>query len=246
MRLARPLFAVRDRVTAPESPWSPVERLVALALADHMDADGVCWPSQRALATWTGLGLRAVQAALARLTAPAGLFDEETGGSRRGERRSVSRYRLRTVAPRAAVTIAPDATVRGSTVAPRAARPSHHVRPEGTNEGNNNGAAVAAGREHVANVPAKRSDELAEAAACRTTCGEYAALTGRPLDEILWEFSEFKGRRLVRLDTAPLGWLRVTHDRVRAALISERKDRASKRPAPEPTGPVFVGPRKLA
>ena len=59
------------------------------------------------------------------------------------------------------------------------------------------------------------------------------ALTGKALDEVLWEFSEFKGRRLVRLDTAPLGWLRATHDRVRIALIEARK---AAEPAARPRG----------
>lgn len=77
-----------------------------------------------------------------------------------------------------------------------------------------------------------RSDELSEVEACEKTCREYMALSGRPLDEVLWEFSEFKGRRLVRLETAPHNWLRVTHDRIKAALMSLRAERSRPNVAP--------------
>jgi hypothetical protein len=101
-----PLFIVRDLVTATGSPWSPVERLVALGIADHMNGAGEAWPSQRAVAAWTGYSLRSVQEALGRLTGPGGIFDEETGGSRKGKRRTVSHYRLRAAAPHAIGTTA--------------------------------------------------------------------------------------------------------------------------------------------
>lgn len=89
-------------------------------------------------------------------------------------------------------------------------------------EGDNGGRAVARLVPRRQSPP-KPPPEPSEAEACAETCREYGTLTGKTQDEILWEFSEFKGRRLVRLETAPLGWLKVTHDRIRAALMEERQ-----------------------
>lgn len=74
-------------------------------------------------------------------------------------------------------------------------------------------------------VAQEREDERVEVAACRSTCAELTALTGKPLDEILYEYSDFRGRRLVRLETAPPKWLKVTHDRIRAAVIEAKRER---------------------
>jgi hypothetical protein len=82
-------------------------------------------------------------------------------------------------------------------------------------------------------VSPERAAELSEAAACEATCREYAALTGKALDEVLFDFSEFKNRRLMRFDPVPPAWLRVTHDRVKAALIEERRKR---QPQAQPAG----------
>ena len=80
-------------------------------------------------------------------------------------------------------------------------------------------------------VSPERQADLDEIKACEATCREYMTLTGKALDEVLWEFSEVKGHRLVRLDTAPAKWLRVTHDRVRSALIEARQEK--RKPAGE-------------
>lgn len=90
-----PLFTVRDRVTGPDSPFSPTERLVALCLGDHMNLEGEAWPSLRTIASWTGLGMTSVRTAVDRLCDGEGrMFDRERGGARPGARYEVARYRL--------------------------------------------------------------------------------------------------------------------------------------------------------
>jgi hypothetical protein len=91
-----PLFRVRGIVTAADSKFTGVERLVALCLGDHMNGSVEAWPSLRRIAAWTGLGITAVRAALERLCgADDGIFVREQGGARRGERYAAARYRLR-------------------------------------------------------------------------------------------------------------------------------------------------------
>lgn len=83
-----PLFAVRDRVIALALP--PHDRLVALCIGDHMNTEGVAWPSRRRIGEWTGLASSTVRACLRRLcSGPAPVFVSETGGSR-----SSNTYRL--------------------------------------------------------------------------------------------------------------------------------------------------------
>lgn len=80
-------------------------------------------------------------------------------------------------------------------------------------------------------VSPERQTDLDEIKACEATCREYMTLTGKAMDEVLWQFSEVGGKRLVRLDTPNLKWLRVTHDRIRAALIEARQEK--RKPAGE-------------
>lgn len=39
----------------------PAPKLVALVLADHANGDGLCWPSYRRIAEWTGMDKRTIQ-----------------------------------------------------------------------------------------------------------------------------------------------------------------------------------------
>lgn len=87
--------AVRDRVTGEASTWAHVDRLVALAIADHLGANAMAWPSRKRLATWTGLGETAIKAAIRRLCdGPARIFDLEPGGSEPGQPPRAHRYRV--------------------------------------------------------------------------------------------------------------------------------------------------------
>lgn len=90
-----PLLLVRDAVTGHDSERSPVERLVALAIADHMGTKDTSWPSYARLAAWTGLGMTAVRAAVATLcTGPDAVFYRVEGGARPGQRYASNRYTL--------------------------------------------------------------------------------------------------------------------------------------------------------
>ncbi len=60
----------------------PTERLVMLALADHADDSGECYPSMQRLMQRTGLTDRAIQNNVKRLV-DAGYLSVETGGGRR-------------------------------------------------------------------------------------------------------------------------------------------------------------------
>src|SRR5258708_4393039 len=93
------LFSVRDAVTASGSPWTPPERLVALCIADHMNGDGFSWPSQRAIATWTGLHRATVIKILQVLcgAGPRALFSRTGGPTKAGDSRASSRYQLNPV-----------------------------------------------------------------------------------------------------------------------------------------------------
>jgi hypothetical protein len=71
-----------------ESGFKPTDRLVAAAIATFADEDGVCWPSDRALAEITGLAERSHAAPRRRLIA-AGLLERDTYGHGR-----TNRYRL--------------------------------------------------------------------------------------------------------------------------------------------------------
>lgn len=87
--------AVRDRVTGEASTLGHVDRLVALAIADHLGANAMAWPSRKRLATWTGLGETAIKAAIRRLCeGPARIFDLKPGGSEPGQPPRAHRYRV--------------------------------------------------------------------------------------------------------------------------------------------------------
>lgn len=100
-----PLFVVRDLVTGIDSPFTPVDRLVALCVAHHMNLEGEAWPSLQRICDWTALGLTSVRTSLDRLCEGEGrVFDRERGGARTHDRYARSRYRVsnKPVAPRGA------------------------------------------------------------------------------------------------------------------------------------------------
>lgn len=68
-------------------------KLVLLALADHADDDGACWPSQDRLVERTGLARATVQRSIDTLAAD-GLIERDPGSGRRS-----TRYRLRIEGP---------------------------------------------------------------------------------------------------------------------------------------------------
>jgi hypothetical protein len=145
-----PLFDVRDRLCNRESKWSSTDRLVALAIADHMDRTGRSWPSIRRLADWTCLAPRTVERAVERLCGAEGPFLRTPGGSAAGAHgRPTSEYQLRPT-PVTESGVFSTTPVAKSGVTPgtvtgdprhRVARPPSHGRTEGpiegTTEGNN-------------------------------------------------------------------------------------------------------------
>jgi len=89
------LFTVRDIVCSPDSSLTTPERITALALASHMGTSGRAWPSLERLKGWTGLGMTAQRAALAKLCSGGdALFSREQGGARAGARYQPTVYRL--------------------------------------------------------------------------------------------------------------------------------------------------------
>lgn len=91
-----PLLRVLNAVTAPDAPYSALERWVAVMIASHMDAAGTAWPSMRRLSLATGLGETATRAAVVRLCeGESALFLRTGGGAREGARYEASRYTLR-------------------------------------------------------------------------------------------------------------------------------------------------------
>jgi hypothetical protein len=91
-----PAFSVSHLVLAEDAPWSPIERLVALAVSSFMGTQGTCYPSIARLVECTGLGRRTVQRAVDRLTGPGGIFVETPGGSDAAAGRRASVYTLAT------------------------------------------------------------------------------------------------------------------------------------------------------
>lgn len=63
--VAEAIFAIRG---TPETPFSSTERLVLLALANHANLAGQCWPGQKLLAEETGFTPRTVLSALGSLS----------------------------------------------------------------------------------------------------------------------------------------------------------------------------------
>lgn len=87
-----PIFGALDAVLREDVPWTPSERLVAVALTRHLNARGEAWPSQLRLARRTRLSERTVRRALDRLCGEGGLFHR----TRRGRH---DRYALRPLNP---------------------------------------------------------------------------------------------------------------------------------------------------
>lgn len=68
-------------------PVQPTAKLVLVALADHADEVGLCWPSVARLRTYTGLSERAIRGALRDLETAGVIITDAREGH-------VSRYRL--------------------------------------------------------------------------------------------------------------------------------------------------------
>ena len=56
-------MSIRMMAAAWSIPLSPGHKLILLALADHADDDGFCWPGLKGVATKAGLSERTVRAA---------------------------------------------------------------------------------------------------------------------------------------------------------------------------------------
>jgi len=76
----------------------PRERLVLLAIVEHADDNGMCFPSHRRLARYTGLSVRTVGSALSGLQTKEFIFRERRGNSRGGRSSDL----LRLLIPKAA------------------------------------------------------------------------------------------------------------------------------------------------
>lgn len=64
---------------------SPLERLVVLAIADHCDEDGVCWPGLRRLQLFTGYSVTHIHQAV-YLLEERGILSVTRGSGRRANR----------------------------------------------------------------------------------------------------------------------------------------------------------------
>jgi hypothetical protein len=75
---------------------TPTEKLVAICIAAHMNREtGEAFPSDERVARETGFSARTIRNAIPVLI-ERGIFIASRGGSRVGEKRAVSRYRLGT------------------------------------------------------------------------------------------------------------------------------------------------------
>jgi hypothetical protein len=69
---------VKDVITREGSAYTSSERLVALAIADHLNAEGVAWPSFARLTQWTGLKDSAIKVAVRSLCCgPLAIFERQ-------------------------------------------------------------------------------------------------------------------------------------------------------------------------
>jgi Helix-turn-helix domain len=78
---SRKKFQLRDRLMGDRQLTEADLRVAYFLVSWFNPAKGCAWPSQATLAEWTGLGLRAVKYATARLVA-LGLFTVRTRGRR--------------------------------------------------------------------------------------------------------------------------------------------------------------------
>jgi hypothetical protein len=90
-----PLVTVVEAVFSAESPFSGIERAVAVAVAKHVNGEGAAWPSVRRIVECSGFKETVVRAALARLCGEGAVFEREAGGARAGARYAAATYRLR-------------------------------------------------------------------------------------------------------------------------------------------------------
>lgn len=75
-----PMFGALDAVLREGAPWTPRQRLVAVALIRRLNPRGEAWPSQHDLAVRTGLSERTVRRALGQLCGESGLFHRSRDG----------------------------------------------------------------------------------------------------------------------------------------------------------------------
>lgn len=96
MERLSPFIRLLEHVSRPGSPFTPLERLVAITVGSHMDDAGLAWPSVRRVCERTGLGRTAVRNALDVLCdGPAAVLERVVGGTDPGGRPRASEYRLR-------------------------------------------------------------------------------------------------------------------------------------------------------
>lgn len=136
--------------------------LVYAALALHAGPSGTCWPSQRTLSARTGLQKRAIQLALAKLTA-AGLVESKRTGR-------TNRYRLaanllgESQPAKGAPNCASEAHGDAPSGAPGCASDAHGGAPLRNNGKNNTKNRPAAAAGAAGQPPAAKTISAAEAA----------------------------------------------------------------------------------
>lgn len=92
----------------------PASMLVHVLLADHADAEGRCWPSQRLLAERSGLSLSTVKRALVRLEAAGRITrTKRSGGKGRGRLSDLIQLQGVTVTPSNGYKVSNQRVTRG-------------------------------------------------------------------------------------------------------------------------------------
>jgi biotin operon repressor len=124
---------------------SPTERLIMLALADHADDDGRCYPSIERLCRRTGLSERAVQTNIKRLS-EGGYVKVHVGGGKGHANLYFISANPAADAPRSKCTPAADAPQTPQQVrqTPQQVHPNHQEPPLEPSESNSAGEICAA------------------------------------------------------------------------------------------------------
>jgi len=250
-----PFRCVKNAVMRdPQSKWTAPERLVALAVADCMDAEGSAHPSVALIASRTRLGRRTVQRALAGLSGPNGIFAEQTGGSSAEGGRTSSVYRLLTRA-----MVAPVPAPQGRRSDPR------HSGTGATDDSDPRHSGAVRTQEGPIDHDVKRrvAARIVRKTPRRGTEGPWVKLACEDWNARFGSGSAQPGRIAGGLapvvnangfDVIRPAWQRYLRGTGHpapsaqdfAAHWSDWRLEAPREMAPEPTSPEFYGPRRLS